>query len=182
MTDLLNWFRDALEFERDAKKILGKHESSKHRIVTLEDSYKKLKDLNIKQDDLLRQGLRCVEVGVFRGAHVISWAAMADYIHEWLALDGFQLLTQVRSRWTNLTTVEDLRKHADFQILDAFKACNYCNPSMNRVLHGLLDLRNDCAHPSDYYPDLNDTLGYISQLIKRFKMLEKSKLKFFPNP
>ena len=183
MTDLSFWIRNVIEFERDAKKILGKHESSKHRIVTLEDTYKELKALNIHQDDLLRQGLRCIEVNVFRGAHVLSWAAMADYIQEWLSLDGFQKLAQVRPKWKPITSVEELREqYPEYQIIEAFRDCDYCGKSMTKALHGLLSTRNDCAHPSDYYPDLNSSLGYISQLIIRFKTLEKKKKKLFPNP
>jgi hypothetical protein len=42
---------------------------------------------------------------------------------------------------------------------------------MMRTLHGLLSRRNECAHPSEYFPDLNMTLGYISDLIDRIKRL-----------
>ena len=40
-----------------------------------------------------------------------------------------------------------------------------------RALHGLLDRRNECAHPSDYFPDLNMTLGYLGNLFDRVKRL-----------
>lgn len=182
MTDLGIWIRKLIDFEKDAKKILGSHESSQHRIVTIEETYENLNVLNIKQDDLLRQGLRCVEVKVFRGAHVLAWAAMVDYMHEWLSLDGFKLLRQVRPKWKNVTSVDAIREYSDFQVIEALHDCGYCRNSMKKALHGLLSIRNECAHPSDYYPDLNATLGYISQLIIRFKTLEKNKRKFFPKP
>jgi hypothetical protein len=45
--------------------------------------------------------------------------------------------------------------------------------TMMHTLHGFLGRRNECAHPSDYFPDLNSTLGYVSDLIDRIKRLEK---------
>lgn len=41
-----------------------------------------------------------------------------------------------------------------------------------KALHGLLNRRNECAHPSEYFPDLNETLGYIGELFKRIKQLQ----------
>jgi len=183
MTNLTGWLLRFAIFEKEAKRILSKHESSEHRTITIEDTFRKLNDLSILQDDLIRQSLRCVEVGVFRGAHVLCWAAMADYIQEWLSLDGFQKLSQVKSNWRYVSSKEELGEyHSDFQIIEAFYDCGYCGKSMKKALDGLLSTRNDCAHPSDYFPDLNSTLGYISQIIIRFKTLEKSKKKLFSNP
>ena len=42
-----------------------------------------------------------------------------------------------------------------------------------KALHGLLNRRNECAHPSDYFPDLNETLGYLSELFQRIEYLER---------
>jgi hypothetical protein len=36
-----------------------------------------------------------------------------------------------------------------------------------------LDRRNLCAHPSDYYPNLNMTLGYIAEILKAIEGLQK---------
>jgi hypothetical protein len=42
-----------------------------------------------------------------------------------------------------------------------------------KALHGLLNRRNECAHPSEYFPDLNQTLGYVSELFSRIEWLQK---------
>ena len=42
-----------------------------------------------------------------------------------------------------------------------------------KALHGLLNKRNECVHPSDYYPDVNETLGFISELFTRAETLQK---------
>lgn len=181
MNRISRWIYSFLSFEKEAKRILAKHESSFHRIITIEDTYRRLSALNLKQDDLLRQSLRCVEMTVFRGAHVLAWAAMADYIEEWFELDAFQRLKATRPNWKNINAVEDLReRYPEFQIIEAFKACGFCAKSMENALKGLLAKRNECAHPSNYYPDLNTTLGYISDLLIRFEMLEKKKKSLFP--
>jgi hypothetical protein len=42
-----------------------------------------------------------------------------------------------------------------------------------KALHGLLSRRNECAHASDYFPDLNETLGYVVELFQRIAYLQK---------
>ncbi len=41
-----------------------------------------------------------------------------------------------------------------------------------RALHGLLQRRNECAHSTDYYPGLNETLGYLAELFQRVTLLQ----------
>jgi hypothetical protein len=45
-----------------------------------------------------------------------------------------------------------------------------------KALHGLLNKRNECAHPSDFYPDMNGSLGYISELLSRVATLQTKTL------
>ena len=181
MNEVLGLIDGVLNFEKEAKEALSKHESSVHRVITIEESYGKLTNLSLKQDDLMRQSLKCLESGIYRAAHVLSWAAMADYIEEWFALDNFVALLNVRPNWVPITSTEDLREnHSDFQLIEAFKKCRYIGKDLEKALKGLLAKRNECAHPSDYYPDINTTLGYISDILIRFEMLEKRKVKLFP--
>ena len=48
-------------FEKEAHAMLATHETSGSRVVILEESYDKLTKLTLKQDELFRQALRCVE-------------------------------------------------------------------------------------------------------------------------
>jgi hypothetical protein len=41
-----------------------------------------------------------------------------------------------------------------------------------KALHGLLNRRNECAHPSDYFPNFNETLGYLAELFQRVAFLQ----------
>jgi hypothetical protein len=45
--------------------------------------------------------------------------------------------------------------------------------SERKAFHGLLNRRNECAHPSDFFPDMNQSLGYISEIVSRLEALEK---------
>jgi hypothetical protein len=66
---------------------------------------------------------------------------------------------------------DDRREHAEFQVIEAGKASAYSKTTM-KALHGLLNRRNECAHPSEYFTDLNETLGYIGELFKRITQLQ----------
>ena len=67
-------------FLEEAHEILAVHEAAPSRLVLLDDTYKKLKGLSLQQDESLRQSLRCVENKLYRGAHILSWTALIDFI------------------------------------------------------------------------------------------------------
>lgn len=160
------------KFNSDAQKILSLHESSHTRIITLEKSYSNLSQLNIKQDELFRQALRCIENSLFRAAHVLSWAAFMDFVENKLAEDGYKKLNKIRPNW-RIKNIEDLRENiAEYQIIDSLQLIGLCTKTQKKALHGLLNKRNECAHPTDYFPELNETLGFISELLKRIKGLQ----------
>ena len=161
------------QFEAAAHKILGYSESAPSRIILIKETYDKLEPLSLKQEDMLRQALRCVEVNVFRGAHVLAWAALTDYLQENTAADGFKAINAVNPKW-NVKTIEELREgYAEYNIIVAMRTAGQLTKSEMKAFHGLLTRRNDCAHPSDYYPGLNETLGYVSEIIKRIGAHQK---------
>lgn len=158
-------------FAAEAHALLGKHEESPSRIVELDSTYKKLKTLTLKQDDLMRQALRCLENALYRAAHVMAWAAFMDFFEEKLASDGLVKLRGARPSWT-FTAMEDLReKVPEFQLIEAAHVAGLCQKNEAKALQGLLNKRNECAHPSNFYPGLNESLGYVSELLKRIEHL-----------
>jgi hypothetical protein len=159
------------ELGRDANAVLSTHEESSARVVTLERSYTELGALSLDQDELFRESLRAVEDGLYRAAHVLAWAGFIDFLHEFLIPNHLGALQVERAAW-KLTAREDLREHAEFQVIDAGRAVGAYNKTTMKALHGLLNKRNECAHPSGYFPDLNETLGYIGELFKRIKKLQ----------
>ncbi len=159
-------------FEEEAHAILGIHETSKSRVILLEVTYERLSGLTLKQDELFRQALRCVENGLFRAAHVMAWCGFVDFLQMRLASDGFKKLRVARPKW-QFKTLEDLREqYTDYQIIEASKQTALCTKSEMKALLGLLSRRNECAHPSNYFPGLNETLGYVSELFQRIETLQ----------
>ena len=171
-----DWLDKVEEFKSAAHKILGVHENSKSRIIALSTSYESLKDLNVKQDDLFRQAFTCLEKECFRAAHVMAWAAFMDFIEEKLFEDGGKKISTIRPAW-KVGSIEDLRENSnEFQIIETLEVIGLCVKSERKALQGLLNKRNECAHPTDYFPGLNDTLGYITELILRVQALKKKSL------
>jgi hypothetical protein len=160
-------------FQNEAHKILSVHEASPSRIVLLNVTYSELQDLSEEQGELLRQSLRCVESNLYRAAHILAWTALIDLIENSLASDGFVKLKTVRPN-LKACTVEELREEIpDFQIVEICKDIKLVNKTNMRILHGFLSKRNLCAHPSDFFPDYNQTLGYIADIIYMIKKIQK---------
>jgi len=156
-----------LLFKQTSYQILSTHESSSARAITIEDTYKQLKQLSVKQDELLRQSIRCIETSLFRASHVLAWAALMDFIEEKISLDGFVGVNSIRPKW-NIKTTEELRDiGSDFQLLEVLKELGFCTKTEEKALKGLLNKRNECAHPTDYFPGLNESLGYVSEILRR---------------
>jgi hypothetical protein len=142
----------------------------------LEDSYKKLSALSLSQDDLLRQALRCVEEELYRAAHVMAWAAFMDFLEEKLGNDGLVKVRAAYPSW-KAASVEELRENVvEHQIIIAARGVGLLNKAEEKAFHGMLSKRNECAHPSAYFPGLNEALGYISELLNRIGQMQPRKL------
>ena len=156
-------------FRTEAHRILSVHEAARSRIVLLDQTYKELQGLSLQQDELLRQALRCVENRLFRASHILAWTALMDLVEDILASDGFRKLASVRTRW-NISSLDQLRENVtEFQIIEACKDLRLTTRSEMRMLHGFLSKRNLCAHPSDFFPDYNQTLGYMADILNMIK-------------
>src|SRR5438034_5122986 len=109
-----NSFRDA------ARVIFAKYETSAERIITLSSSYASLTTLSLKQDELFRQSLRCIENELYRAAHVLSWAGFIDFYEEKISAKKFKKLHAAYPAWAHLKTIEDLRENvAEYQLIEA---------------------------------------------------------------
>ena len=146
-------------------------ESSRSRALTLDASYKALGALSVKQDELFRQALRCVEAELYRAAHVMAWAAAIDFIHARLGGD-LPACRSARPKW-KVANVDDFRDQADFQVIDLAHEVGALRKNETKAFHGHLNTRNECAHPDDVYPGLNQALGYVDDLFKRLNTLKQ---------
>lgn len=165
-------------FREKAHQVLAVQESSQaSRVVSLEQSYKKLTLLNVEQDDLIRQALRCTENGLYRAAHVMSWAACMDFIQQKLAEDGMIAVRTAYPRWPKTIDIHELAEYIpERQLVEALKTVGLLTKNQVGALISLLQRRNECAHPTGYYPGLNETLGYISEIMNRLTTLSKRHL------
>lgn len=160
-------------FSSDAHDILGKIESSKSRRHTLDKSYSNLEAISLKQDDLFRQALRCVEVEVFRAAHVMAWAGLIDCLQNLCKSDDFVSINNAFPNW-KIYSLDDLREtQTEFSLIDALHRIRVLTKSEKKALQGMLSKRNECAHPAEYFPSYNETLGYISEIFSRLRAIEK---------
>lgn len=161
------------KLDQEIQSILSTYESSPSRIITLEKSYEDLDALSLAQDELFRESLRAVEQGLYRAAHVLAWAGFMDWLHHHFVDHHLKAVQEAVPKW-KIKKAEDFREHSDFQVVEVGKSAKVYVDSTKRSLHGNLDRRNECAHPSDYYPDLNMALGYISDLTDRARRMSPS--------
>lgn len=175
--DLQRLARSVRSFESEAHSIFATHEVASSRIVVLTQTYERLRLLNLSQDSLMRQALGCVEHGLYRAAHVMAWAAFIDHYEERLVADGLVAVAAARPKWPT-TGIEELRESVpEHQLIEVGRLVGLLTKNDVKALHGLLNKRNECAHPSAYSPALNETLGYISELLQRIEKLGRRSLK-----
>lgn len=100
----------------------------------------------------------------------MAWAGAIDNLEEKLASDGLVKLRSVRPLWAKHKSMDDIRENiCESQIIDAAREVGLLTKGDTKVLQGLLAKRNQCAHPSDHSPGLNESLGYISELLSRLQ-------------
>lgn len=160
------------EFKSATVQILGVHEESPSRIVILDTTYQTLQNLTLQQDELLRQSLRCIESELYRASHVMAWAGFMDFLEGKLVEDNFVSLKSQYPKW-NANSIEELRDFvADYQLIEAARVLGLCTRGQMKRIHGLLSRRNECAHPSAYSPGLNESLGYVSEILQFIKQIQ----------
>lgn len=171
--DLIGEWAERLgRFYSEANAVFAQVESSKSRAISLDSSYELLTQLNLKEDELFRQSLRCVELEVYRAAHILAWCGFFDVVLRLLASDDFEALKECRPKW-KFDNVEELGENiSEHHIIEALRPIGITSKADQKALIGLLSRRNECAHPTGYFPDLNQTLGYISELFQRLENLE----------
>jgi hypothetical protein len=158
-------------FETEAHQILATEETSPSRVITIKATYEKLNNLSLKQDELFRQAIDCAKYGFYRAAYVLAWAGAVDVIFEVLDVN-FATLQAAKPDWKGADVHEMAEYKPEYDFVTVVKDLNLATKNQAKSLYGLLHRRNEAAHPTDYTPDINMTLGYISEVldvVKRFK-------------
>jgi len=173
--DLENLYLSILDFKKNENLILSKYESSSARVITIDESYKRLSKLSLRQEDLFQEAFKCVEQGLFRSAIVMAWTLFVDFLGDKLGEDNFNTLNR-KKNWS-ISDTEGLREKAtDNMIIDCAFDIKLINKRTAKSLHRLRDRRNECGHPSGYKPGLNESLGYIDEILNRIEFLQKTSL------
>lgn len=164
-------------FEEEAHRILARHEGSKSRVISLDDTRRQLVTLSLLQDELFQEALASIERGIYRAAHVMGWAAFVDFLEQKLASDGLAKVKSLRPSWCKFGSVDEMRETIpEHQLIEAARDVGLLSKAEMKTLLGLLSKRNECAHPSSYKPGLNESLGFVSELLSRVGRLQGKSL------
>jgi len=170
-------FERASIFEAEAHALLETYEDAhRSRSVKLGEVLARLDALDLRQEAMFHQALRCTENGIFLAAHVMAWAAYMDVYDQKLASDGLARVAASYPKW-NTSTIEDLREEInEFSRIDAGKKIGLLTKSQHKTMLGHLHTRNQAAHPTGFDPGINEALGYIEALLKLVAVLEAKAL------
>lgn len=164
-------------FEKDAHRLFSKYEKSRSRIISLEESKRQLSNLSIDQENLLKDAIFCVESGIFRPAIVMAWAAFIDFYEQKISSDGLIKVYAARNAWSKFKTIEELRENiVEHQLIEVGKDLGILTKHEVSVLKGDLTKRNNCAHPNEFIPNMNETIGYLSEMMSYIERLDKRKI------
>lgn len=128
--------------------------------------YLKLDSLSVSQDRLLREAIDCIRFKLFRASHVLVWTAMADLLRE----------IYIKKIDPNKTFEEVGNEFNDNRLIEQLRTNKLIDKQAEKLLKGNLATRDEFAHPSPYDPDLNQTLGYMSQILTRMSYLKSKGL------
>lgn len=177
MTPLLPLITRVQRFERAAHDLLSQYEDAPSRVISLAETRKQIGILNLKQNELLEESIRALENGLYRPAIVMAWAAFMDFLQEKLNADGLTKVRTARPKWSKCLSLSEFRENVtEFHMLEVARTLDLLTKAEHKALQGLLSKRNECAHPSGYRPGLNETLGYISELLNRIPSIDHRRL------
>ena len=162
----------ALAFKDEAHQIFGIIESAKSRVHSLDQSYQLVGEVSVEQDDQFRQAIRCCEHGLYRAAHVVAFTGLIDWLQKYCERDNFVAIGSALPRHT-INDLSDLRENVgEHLLIEKMKGSGLLKRGETKAFLGLLHRRNECAHPTSYYPDMNQTIGYLSEIFQRLKSLK----------
>ncbi|MBI1224957.1 MAG: hypothetical protein GC192_06940 [Bacteroidetes bacterium] len=165
--ELAKWVNTVALAEKKAHFILAQHESSKSRVILLEDLTKKLSGSPVDVQDYFIEAIKCLEIGVCRSAIVFSWAGHFHVLSEELFKKHEADIRYKRQNWKFSDLIELKENYPESQILDVAKEVTFINKADLKILQGQLSKRNQCAHPTLYRPSLNNAIGFVDEMISQ---------------
>jgi hypothetical protein len=158
----------------DSTKEFSKIETSVTRIVNLDNTRKRIGSLSIRQNDNFLEAIKCIEFGLYKSSHVIAWSGFIDFLEQLIAQDNLMKIFEIRKDLQKYSSIEEIAENiSEYEMIEIAFKMKILTKKEKKTLHGLLSKRNECAHPCDYKPDLNETLGYVSELLNRIEVFSK---------
>lgn len=155
---------------------MARHEKTKSRVYLLDDTRLRLMNLSLKQKELFREGLQCIEHELYRASYVMSWAAFVDYYEDKLFLIGLEELKKIWASLAQYKNIEEIRENVnENQLIQLGRQAKLLSKPQFRELDGYLSTRNQCAHPTEFRAGMNESLGYLASLLGFIERLEKKK-------
>lgn len=165
--DIEWWIRKIKNAEMDAHLALAKHETSKSRVILMEDLSKQLSGAPIDVIEYFQESISCLEREFFRASIVMSWAGHFDVFVESLLTLHDSDLRSYRPKWKFSSTQELKEKFVEAQVIEAASSIGFISKGERRIVDGQLSTRNKCAHPTLYKPSLNSAIGYVDLMIRQ---------------
>jgi len=174
----LNIRENVKKFEIKSHELFSRYESSPSRIIFVDQSRKKLKNLSLQQVELFEDSLLCIGQKFYRASIVMAWAGFIDFLENKISSDGLVKIKKVRPAWSKYNSIEEIRENVatEHELIKVAKEIGLISKAEMKRLHGELSRRNECAHPSPYRPDLNESLGYVAGLINLIEKIGKKKI------
>ncbi len=165
---LINTIKKLNSFQIENNTTYNEGSSDNTRITTIEKAIKNIESLSILQEELFIQSIHCIKYDLFRVAHVSAWTAFIDFLENSINDKKLEHVFELHDKWRKYKSkdvlIENISEH---QFITCLCELRMIKKSEMKSLHGLLAKRNECAHPTTYNPDYNETLGYIAELINR---------------
>lgn len=95
-----------------------------------------------------------------------------DFIHEKINDAGMPAIQLLYPKWPKVQNAVELAEYVpEYQLVESLRKLGITGKTTNKALLSLLDRRNECAHPTNYHPGVNETLGYITECLNRIEAL-----------
>jgi hypothetical protein len=164
--ELPEFLKTVVTLETDSRHLLLTYELIQSRVKSLEPILERLDELNLEQSLLLHESVLAAQAGLFRASHVLAWIDFSDYLSKLVAPD-------TGSNSSPDSVDDEPRRPKDIALINIGRRLRLYNEATKKVLEGLLNDRNQCAHPSEYNPNLNDTMTFLGRLIGVMEALGK---------
>lgn len=164
--------RRGSQFQEEAYRLFAKSDEPRIQVFEANKTRQRLGALSLRQQGLFEEALKCAEVGSSRAAVVMAWAAFIDYIEDRVFSRGLDEVIKLRPGWEKFSSVEEiLEKVAEYQIIEVARDQGLITATESKSIKGLLAKRNECAHPNDHTPTVQEAIGFVSELLSRVEQL-----------